>query len=281
MPTTYTHWRFGQECIDVLPDELKKIVNDHRDLYDIGVHGPDIFFYDLLHKDVSSYATKAHVTAAKEFFDNASLTYAEHGEKEEMLAYLLGFLSHFALDSSCHGYVERKAEVSGVSHNAIEAEYDAHMMRLDGRTVNLVDRVESLKPSRHNAEIISYFFPFDVKTIYRMTKGQKILLGSLNCVSDFKRKFLAWLFLKLDKRDYRDLLVPKEESEECRDSNLRLDKLRKVALKRYPVLLESLMNRLNDEDELDKYFAHDFGPWKSYHRIPVLSYEDELRYKVK
>ena len=52
MPTTYTHWRFGQECIDVLPDELKKIVNDHRDLYDIGVHGPDIFFYDQLHKDV-------------------------------------------------------------------------------------------------------------------------------------------------------------------------------------------------------------------------------------
>ena len=281
MPTTYMHWRFGQECIGVLPDELKRIVNDHRDLYDIGVHGPDIFFYDLLHKDVSSYAATSHETAAREFFANACRVYAEHSEKEEMMAYLLGFLSHFALDSSCHGYIERKAEVSGISHNSIEAEYDAHMMRLDGREVNLVDRVESLKPSRHNAEIISYFFPFDAKTIYRMTKGQKILLGSLNCVSDFKYRFVSWLFLKLDKKDYRDLLIPREETEGCRDSNLRLDKLRKVALKRFPELLENLINCLNDEDELDKYFNHDFGPWKSYQRIPVLSYEDELRYRVK
>ena len=281
MPTTYTHWRFGQECIGVLPDELKRIVNDHRDLYDIGVHGPDIFFYDLLHKDVSSYATTAHETAAREFFANACRAYAEHSEKEEMMAYLLGFLSHFALDSSCHGYIERKAEVSGISHNTIEAEYDSHMIRLDGRQVNLVDRVESLKPSRHNAEIISYFFPFDAKTIYRMTKGQKILLGSLNCVSDFKYRFVSWLFLKLDKKSYHDLLVPREETEGCRDSNLRLDKLRKVALKRFPELLENLIDCLNDEDELDKYFNHDFGPWKSYQRIPVLSYEDELRYRVK
>ena len=281
MPTTYTHWRFGQECIETLPDALKKIVNDHRDLYDIGVHGPDIFFYDLFHKDVSSYATAAHEIAAKEFFDNARIAYAEYSEKEEMMAYLLGFLSHFALDSSCHGYVERKAEVSGISHNSIEAEYDGHMIRLDGREVNLVDRVESLKPSFHNATIVSYFFPFDASTIYRTLKGQKFLLGFLNCVSDFKRRTLAWLLLKLDKKDYHDLLVPKEEAEECRDLNLRLDKLRKVALKRYPVLLENLLDFLINEDELDKYFAHDFGPWNSYRRIPVLSYEDELRYRVK
>ena len=281
MPTTYTHWRFGQECIDILPDELKKIVNDHRDLFDIGVHGPDIFFYDLLHQDVASYASKAHTIPAREFFENACSVYAEYDEKEEMMAYLLGFLSHFALDSSCHGYVERKAEVSGVSHNVIEAEYDAHMMRLEGRAVNLVDRVESLKPTRHNAMIISRFFPYDAKTILRTTRGQKFLLGFLNCVSDFKRSTLAWLFLKLDKKDYRDLLVPKEEKEECKDSNLRLDKLRKVALKRYPVLLENLMDHMNHDEDLDKYFDHDFGPWKNYKRIPVLSYEDELRYRVK
>ncbi|MBO4920253.1 MAG: zinc dependent phospholipase C family protein [Erysipelotrichaceae bacterium] len=281
MPTTYTHWHFGQECIEILPDELKKTVNDHRDLYDIGVHGPDIFFYDLLHKDISSYASAAHEIAAKEFFDNARDAYAQHSEKEEMIAYLLGFLSHFVLDSSTHGYVERKAEVSDISHNAIEAEYDGHMMRLDGRAVHLVDRVESLKPNLHNATIISYFFPFDARTIYRTLKGQKILLGSLNCVSDLKRKILGWLFLKLGQKDYHDLLVPKEETEGCRDSNLRLDKLRKIALKRYPVLLENLLDHLNNEEELDKYFDHGFGPWKSYRRIPVLCYEDELHYKVR
>ena len=48
MPTTYAHYRFGAECISVMPEQLQKIVNEHRALFDIGVHGPDIFFYDLI-----------------------------------------------------------------------------------------------------------------------------------------------------------------------------------------------------------------------------------------
>ena len=281
MPTTYTHWHFGKECIEILPDELKKIVDDHRDLYDIGVHGPDIFFYDLLHKDVSKYASTAHTDTAMLFFENAAEVYAQYDEKDEMMAYILGFLTHFVLDSTCHGYIERKAEVSGITHNVIEAEYDGHMIRLDGRAVNLVDRVESIRPNRHNAMIISYFFPHDTGTIYRMIRWQKFLLGFISCVSDFKRKTLEYLLLKMNKKDYHDLIVQKEEAEECRDSNLRLDKLRKVALKRFPVLLQNLLNYFNGEEELDKYFSHDFGPWKTYRRIPVLSYEDELHYKVR
>ena len=282
MPTTYTHWHFGKECIDMLPDALKKTVNDHRDLYDIGVHGPDIFFYDLFHKEVCSYATPAHFIPGKEFFENACTVYEQHSEKEEMMAYLLGFLSHYVLDSTCHGYVERKMEVSGISHNMIEAEYDGHLIRQDGRAVNLVDRTESLKPSLYNARIVSYFFPYNAKAIYRTLRWQKILLGAvINCVSDFKRKALSYALMKLDKKDYRDLIVQKEEMEECRDSNLRLDKLSKVALKRYPVLLENLLRYMDGEEELDPYFDHDFGPWRNYKKIRILSYEDELKYKIK
>ena len=45
MPTTYTHQRFGSECLAALPEERREAVQRYRGLYDTGVHGPDIFFY--------------------------------------------------------------------------------------------------------------------------------------------------------------------------------------------------------------------------------------------
>ena len=45
MPATYTHFRFGQDVKQRLPKRLRKIVDLHEDLFDIGLYGPDILFY--------------------------------------------------------------------------------------------------------------------------------------------------------------------------------------------------------------------------------------------
>ena len=45
VPTTYTHYKFGREVIDALPELLRKTVESGRELFDIGLHGPDILFY--------------------------------------------------------------------------------------------------------------------------------------------------------------------------------------------------------------------------------------------
>ncbi len=277
MPTTYAHYRFGDECISVMPEQLQKIVNEHRALFDIGVHGPDIFFYDLIHHEYPAYGHKMHGERARVFFDNAIRVYQDHAEKEEMLVYLLGFLSHFTFDSQAHGYVDRKAEVSGITHNKVESQYDGYLMRKEGRKVNLVDRAESLKPSRKNAYIIALFFPFDDRIMYRIIKDHRLVISTLNCVSRFKYRFMNFV---LDKTSDRDLPVNPQEETVCRDSNLRLEKLQKKALKLYPKLLEDLTDALDGKKKLPRYFNHDFGPWKDYQEIPVLSYEEEINYKV-
>ena len=61
-----------------------------------------------------------------------------------MLSYLLGFLSHFALDSACHGYVNSAGPELGVSHNRLEAVYDACLMRRDGLVPTQVMRGAAL-----------------------------------------------------------------------------------------------------------------------------------------
>ena len=96
MPTTYAHWRFGADCIGTLPDNLKQIINTNRAIYDYGVHGPDVLFYDLTHHSIPKYGSKLHHQPARSFFEDCARIYKENPEdKDKMLSYLLGFLSHY------------------------------------------------------------------------------------------------------------------------------------------------------------------------------------------
>lgn len=280
MPTAYTHWRFGADCIQKMPEQLQTKVNKYRDIYDIGVHGPDIFFYDLAHKDVADYGYKMHKKPAKDFFEKCKIIYKDSKNKDATLVYILGFLSHFALDSMCHGYVERKKEFSNITHNLVESQYDRHVILLDKRKANLVDRAESLKPNKENAKVISSFYPFNEKVIYRATSSQRKVITMLNCTYEIKEKFLKSLLHSLGHHNFADLFVGFKEEEICEDSNLRLDKLRNKALALYPKLLKNLLAYLNNKEKLSKYFNHNFEAWDDYKDIPVLNYEEELKYKV-
>lgn len=52
MPTTYAHYKFGKEVLSALPRPLQNSIEAHRELFDIGLHGPDIlFYYNALKKD--------------------------------------------------------------------------------------------------------------------------------------------------------------------------------------------------------------------------------------
>ncbi len=280
MPATYAHWRFGEDCFQIMPEDIKKIVNDNRDIFNLGVHGPDIFFYDLTHKKITSYGSKMHKLPAMDFFKNSKEVINNHEEKEQMLAYMLGFLSHFTLDSTCHSYVERKREFANISHNYVESAWERHVIELDGRTPNLVDRSESLRPNKDIAKVISYFFPFSQKEILRTTKCQHNIIYMLNCISFRKDKFLRTLLKTIGLSDFADLLIGFEEVEICKDSNLRLDKLRKKALKQYEKLLNNYIAYLKEDKKLITYFNKTFDRDENYQDIQVLSYEEELKYKV-
>ena len=47
MPTTYTHDLFGKKVYRQLPEEIRKVIRENGNLFRIGLHGPDILFYDL------------------------------------------------------------------------------------------------------------------------------------------------------------------------------------------------------------------------------------------
>ena len=45
MPSTYAHYRMGKEAAEELTGEAWHTLSMYRQLYLIGLHGPDILFY--------------------------------------------------------------------------------------------------------------------------------------------------------------------------------------------------------------------------------------------
>lgn len=282
MPATYAHWTFGKDCYNSLPNNLKEIVNENRSLFDLGVHGPDILFYDLLNKEVCNYGYGMHAKPASDFFTPMRDIFEKHKEdRNAMLAYVIGFVSHFSFDTCAHGYVERKIEESHVSHNRIETEFEKYLMINDGKDIAKENRANSLKPTKFSSKIISYFFPFDEKTIYKTTRLQKFVVGALTTKNELNHKMLVKTLERFKANNYIDLIADKKEYPICDDSNLRMNKYREIALPIFEKLSQNLINYIDGKEELNKFFKHTFCPWPDYKKIPVLSYEEELKYKLK
>lgn len=135
MPSTYAHYRLGQQVRRELEGNERKIIEKYPQLYLIGLHGPDILFYykPLRPNPVNQIGYDLHGHSGKEFFERAKNIINSQKEKEPFLAYTYGVLNHFALDVSCHGYIDEKIAASGISHTEIEVEFDRMLMLMDGK----------------------------------------------------------------------------------------------------------------------------------------------------
>ena len=74
MPSTYAHYRMGQEVLEQVSDPARSIIMKHKQLYDIGLHGPDILFYyhPLRTNPVNAIGYGLHERSGKYFFGKAA-----------------------------------------------------------------------------------------------------------------------------------------------------------------------------------------------------------------
>ena len=160
MPSTYAHRRFGANVLEHLPDELRAQLEQNRELYDIGLHGPDLLFYYHAAKSnpVGALGNAMHEEPGRVFFDRARRVVHCEADRDAALAYALGFVCHFALDSTCHPYVEQFTRESGVTHCEIETEFDNMLLRRDGYDPLKFFTASHIHPSERNAKVIAPFY---------------------------------------------------------------------------------------------------------------------------
>ena len=87
--------------MSALPRPLQKSIEVNRELFDIGLHGPDIlFYYQVFSKNhVNGLGYKMHDQMADAFFKRAVEVIGASEDKGAARAYIYGFICHFALDS--------------------------------------------------------------------------------------------------------------------------------------------------------------------------------------
>ena len=130
MPANYAHYRFGKQLLSGMCPNDRRSIQRFRRLYDMGLHGPDIFFYynPLIKTATGQLGGVFHAQSGQEFFARVC---AQAGS-EAGRVYLLGLLGHYCLDSLCHPYVEKKDADGSARHVELESEFDRYLLEADG-----------------------------------------------------------------------------------------------------------------------------------------------------
>lgn len=265
MPSTYAHYRFGRDVGPLLPPEYGRILLQQPELFLIGLHGPDIFFYSnpLGSSPVNRVGYAMHDHPGQAFFAPAleALNALPVRDREAGLAYLYGFVCHFALDSACHPYVESRKEQTGISHTALESEFERRLMLHDGLDPLRHFPAGHIVPSARNARVIAAFFPsLSEKEVLQSLRSMKTCLRLLMAPCPVWRLLVNTAFLVSGSyASMHGLLISRKASPDCRESNRTLARLYRQALPAAVSLIHSLSDCSQGKGTLDSRFRHTFG----------------------
>lgn len=255
MPANYAHYRFGKQVLSALPEKEQRLIQRFRRMFDMGLHGPDIFFYynPFMKTSVGDLGSKFHAQSGQEFFAQA----CTKATSEAARAYLYGLLGHYCLDSVCHPYVRKLVDIGEAGHAALESEFDRHLLALDREpSPHTYDMSKHLRLTRGECMTVADFYP--PATGSNVSQSVKFMA--------FFAKFLAnpnrertekWL--KKIKPGLCDNRIPEEEVEELTLYVGELEDLYNRALERYPILLDRLMAHMQTGEALGEEFTPDFG----------------------
>ena len=262
MPSTYAHYRFGQEVLKELPNDIKKIIIENKELYDIGLHGPDLLFYYLPLKtnEINSIGYNMHEKTGKEVFDTFRKMMTSKKQINHYLAYYYGFICHFALDATCHGYIEKRIHESGVSHGEIEVEFDRFLMIEDGLDPIRHKLTNHIIPSIDYARIIAPFFNVTAQQVVKSLESMKFYNDLLIAPSKLKRKFIyALLRITGNYQEMHGLLVNYEANPLCKDSTEKLNQFYKQAIKKAVELISEYVQLSSLEKTKDDFYQYTFS----------------------
>lgn len=269
MPAAYAHYRFGKDVLECLPFLYRKPIEKYRELYDIGLHGPDILFYykPLSANPVNQTGFGMHDRPGEDFFGKALEKYKLSENPEAMKAYLSGFICHFVLDSTCHPYIEKMMEKSGLSHTEIETELERYFMTKDGKKPSRYVPVQHIHVSDETSNVIASCF--DSISPEEITDSLTWMIRFLKLlhVSGSKKRTLLYLGLHIIRKynDVQGLIMKAEINETCKKYCVILNKLYTEAVTVAASLIQQYTNTLDHDQPLSPRFALTFGAgdkWK-------------------
>ena len=230
-------------CFSRLPEcRAKAVIAAHRTLYYWGAQGPDVFyFYKYMKrgkKDLVELARSMHKQPPNILFvafERYILTLSE-GERDAATAYLLGFITHYFLDSATHPFIAYlvTAELTKGSRQSVSKIHVALEQRIGAMYYRALG-----KPG------------------FKVGKAYAVRGGDLRLLDGLWRKVMQELY------DYE---LPKNALRNCMKNNRFVGKLlfrRKFIIRSYLRTVARFKNRKTDADY----------PYKAYKTAVILNEE--------
>ena len=262
MPGVYAHFLFGMEVLRQLPPDVRSVVERHRQEYCLGLQGPDIFFYyrPFRKNAVNRTARLVHKATAAEFLKRAE-SVLDSTDDDRAVSYILGFICHFVLDSSCHPYIKRTMRSPGPSHTEMELEFDRFLIGAQRFSTAQLSPRRMLAVAPESCASVSLLYPgIAPKQVYKSARTMQHCLSALHSHRKTTRLMLRALSFSLRSlRILSGLVENSETGERCRDSDRVLQSVFSGSVKDATELITGFGRSLNSREPLSVGFNRDFG----------------------
>lgn len=261
MPTTYAHDLFGKMVYHRLDPEIQEKIKKYQTTYQIGLHGPDILFYVRpFHKNrFNQMAHRLHREEAAGFFERGRELYQKTGN-EEILVYLLGFICHFMLDSTCHPYISEYMKKTGARHDEIETEFDRALMVRTGKDPFHYQPGSVIRIEKNSVDAISEVMEgMSHRDIVRALMGSKFYTRLPICDSEKKRKIklaVARILFMYRLADGR--IIRGEPKDICLESTQHLTQLFRQTVLEAAAMINEYYKQRNGSDRLNVRFDRNY-----------------------
>ena len=171
MPAAYTHHCVARETLALLPPATQTKLQPHLPLYFFGAQGADFcFFYPLLGGFSQNFGSYLHRQGGFSAFQVCKAFSCE----PSLLAYSLGYITHYAADTVFHPFVYEKAGKSALKHTRIENALDRYFKANSPNDPSEFFRAKLSPKDKKNLFILYAtisarvgFPPLDQKAFYR------------------------------------------------------------------------------------------------------------------
>ena len=179
---------------------------------------------------------------------------------EKKLAFLFGFLLHYALDRTAHKYVNEQVDRGVASHFTIEAEFDRMLMCMDGYDPLNHKVTDHIHPTLELAENIKQFFPgASTMDMYSTLRMQKLILSFFTLPTRIPRKAFFAVTEKAGFQKYQDLFMSEEPDPRCFETNEVLNRILNDTVDEGVEFVTTLLDMLTGKLPWDDRFNWNFN----------------------
>ena len=169
MPSTYTHYALANEIIPLLPEELRNVCTTYKKQFLMGAQGPDFFYFyrPLRHNTYTKLGKQIHDTNFDELLKYMLPVLREYSSNSKEYAYVLGFITHFTLDSIFHPYVIPQVKKIKFRHTAMETEFDRSLLISHGEEPHKYPLWNAIPTDEDTIDCVSHLFYDTPKKVIR------------------------------------------------------------------------------------------------------------------